>query len=249
MLAARRVAVEARVVLKPGAAMAAGFQAPLVDLPLVPPDAGRDPGGLRHHGFQLGAQEVEDRAPRRHRVRDAHDELHVRRRLDQAGFHEVRGVIQHRQVEDFDLRLHVVLEHRFGETFHEVRRVFVDAFRKVAGAGRERRHVGPLRQHRAAQGLLAAAAAGGELHDHAGAMLAHAFADLGEKLGIGTRRFVLLADVDVRDRGAGFERFVRRFDLLGRRDGHRGIVGFAGQRAGDGDGDDDGGGHGEKWLA
>src|SRR5205807_10366978 len=58
------VGLDAQVVLEAGADMAAGFQAPLVDFPLMTSDACRHPGGARHDFADFAAKEVEDRAPR-----------------------------------------------------------------------------------------------------------------------------------------------------------------------------------------
>ena len=71
------------------------------------------------------------------------------RSLTQTFFHQVGGVVQHREIEHLDLRLDTVVEHCSRETFDEVRRVLVNAVRKVDRAGRQRRHVGLQVQHRA----------------------------------------------------------------------------------------------------
>ena len=63
---------------------------------------------------------------------------------------------------------------------------------------------------------------------------------LTEQRGIGRRALVGVAHMNMRDRGAGFERLMRRFDLLRRRGRQRRIVLLAGHGAGDRDGDDDG---------
>jgi hypothetical protein len=81
-------------------------------------------------------------------------------------------------------------------------------------------------QHRAALVEGAAAAAGRELHDDVGADPADAVLEGGEPLGIARRRLVLVADMDVDERGAGLVGLVRALDLLGDRDRHGGVVGF-----------------------
>ena len=55
--------------------------------------------------------ELEDVAFGRQRVLHAEHELHVQRRLEQAVAHVVHGVVEHREIEDLDLGLHVVAEH------------------------------------------------------------------------------------------------------------------------------------------
>src|SRR5688572_2161987 len=81
---ARREAIgrDAQVVFQAGAHVPAGFHAPLVYFPLVAADARSHPGGARQDLLDLAPQEIEDRAPRGHGVRDAHHELHVRRVLE-----------------------------------------------------------------------------------------------------------------------------------------------------------------------
>ena len=56
----------------------------------------------------------------------------------------------------------------------------------------------------------AGAAAGRELDDEAGAMLAQALEQAAEPLGVGGRRLVVVADVGVDDRGAGLDRGLGR---------------------------------------
>ena len=129
----------------------------------------------------------------------------MRRALEQALLHQVGGVVEHGEVEDFDLGLDVVVEHGLGQAFDEVGRVLVDAGGEIHRAGGERGHVGLEVQHGAARGLLAAATAGGKLDDHARAVLAHAFLHLGEQGRVGAGRFVRVAHMDVHQRGAGFE--------------------------------------------
>lgn len=129
----------------------------------------------------------------------------MRRALEQALLHQGGGVVEHGQVEDLDLGLDVVVEHGLGQALDEVGRVFVDAGREIDRAGGERGHVRLEAEHGAARGLLAAAAAGGKLDDHARAVLAHAFLHPGEQGRVGAGRFVRVAHVDVHQRGTGFE--------------------------------------------
>src|SRR5205807_9910212 len=117
--------------LEPRAAMTAGLEAPLVDLPLMPADARADPGGPRQDLFDLGAQKIEHRPARGHCVRHTHDELHMRPLLDEAFLHQIGRVVQHGQVEDLDLGLDSVFEHGLCESFDEVWRVLVNAYWKV----------------------------------------------------------------------------------------------------------------------
>ena len=126
------------------------------------------------------------------------------------------------------------------EILDELRRVLVDLVGEIHRAGGERGHVGLEVSIAATLVLAAAAAAGRELDDHAGAVLAHALLHLREQLRIGRRAFVLVAHMDVHQRGAGLVGLVRRFDLLGRRHRHGRRLRLARQRAGDGDGDDGG---------
>ena len=130
--------------------------------------------------------------------------------------------------------------HRGGQLLDELRRVLVDRRREIDRARGERGHVGLQRQRRAALLRVAAAAAGGELDDHAGAALPDAGLHLGEQRRVRGRCLVGVAHVDVDEGCAGLVGLARRLDLLGRRDRHAGIVPLAGQRAGDGDRDDDG---------
>ena len=92
----------------------------------------------------------------------------------------------------------------------------------------------------------AGAAAGGHLRDDQRAVLADAVQHRGEALGRGGGRLVVVAHVQVHERGAGLVGGVGGFDLLG--DGHRHgrVVLLARQGTGDRDGNDagrSGGGH------
>src|SRR6266478_9035040 len=90
-------------------------------------------------------------------------------------------------------------------------------------------------QHAAALGSLAGTAAGRELHDHAGTMLAQALQQLAETILIRGRGLIVLAHVHVRDGRSRFEGFLRRLDLFGDADRYRRIVFLARHGAGDGD--------------
>ena len=75
---------------------------------------------------------------------------------------------------------------------------------------------GLSRQHRAALAGRAPERPPVEIcDDHAGAVLADAIEHAGEPLGVGGRRAVVVAHVQVHERRAGLERLVRRLDLLG----------------------------------
>src|SRR5438093_1515771 len=67
--------IEARVVLQPRPAVAAGLQTHAVHFPLEAPDARRDPGSARQHFGELGAQKIEDGRAHRHRVGNPQHEL------------------------------------------------------------------------------------------------------------------------------------------------------------------------------
>jgi hypothetical protein len=69
-------------------------------------------------------------------------------------------------------------------------------------------------------------------------VLANAFEHFGKAIRRGRRSAVVVAHVQVNQRGTRLEGFVRRFDLLVDRDGNRGIVLLSRQRSGDRDGDD-----------
>ena len=71
-------------------------------------------------------------------------------------------------------------------------------------------------------------------------MFTDARLDGGKPFRIGGRAFIIIAHVDVHERGSGLEGLVRRIDLLGRCDRKRRVVFFSRDRAGNGDSDDDG---------
>ena len=93
-------------------------------------------------------------------------------------------------------------------------------------------------QHGATFALLASAATRRKLDDHTRAMLAHTFLYKRVFVRVGTWRLILIANMDVNQRCASLEGFMRRFDLLGRGDRDSGSIGFSRQRAGYGDSDD-----------
>ena len=80
------ILIEPRVVLETRPAVAAGFQAPPIHLPLVAPDAGCNPGRAGQHVGDFRPQEVEDRTPRGHRIGNAQHELDVRGLLSKPFF-------------------------------------------------------------------------------------------------------------------------------------------------------------------
>lgn len=63
---------------------------------------------------------------------------------------------------------------------------------------------------------------------------------LREARGVGGRRLVIVANMDMGKRGAGLEGLLRQLDLLGGQDRHRGIVLLARNGAGDGDSNNNG---------
>ena len=71
-------------------------------------------------------------------------------------------------------------------------------------------------------------------------MLLDAFLNAGEALGIGRGPALVIAHVDVDERGAGLESLVRGLNLLLGRDRHRRVVSLLRQGPGDGDADDGG---------
>ncbi len=136
-----------------------------------------------------------------------------------------------------------MFEHGLRKLVDQRRRVLVDRSREVDGACSERSHIGTQRERPAAFGGIPTASTGGELDDHAGAVLADALLYGREKRGIRRRRLVRVAHVNVHQRGARLEGLLGRLDLLGGRDRHRRIRGLAGLRTGNGAGDDDRIGH------
>ena len=137
------------------------------------------------------------------------------------------------QIEDLDLGPNAVLLHLRGELLDQRGVVFVDDRREVDRAGRERGHVGLEIERRAARGGVAPAPARGELHDHPRTMLLDALLDGREARRVGGRALVVVADVDVDERGPGLEGLVRALDLLGRRDRQGRVVLLARNRSGD----------------
>src|SRR5688572_1657431 len=80
--------------------------------------------------------------------------------------------------------------------------------------------------------------AGRKLNDHAGALLCNSRLDSSEALGIGRGRLIVVAHVDMDERGSDLIGLARRYDLLGRRDRHRRVVFLARNRSSDRDGYD-----------
>ena len=155
-----------------------------------------------------------------------------------AALRQIPRVVKHGQIEHLDLRLNVVFEHRAGQVFDQLWRVFIDLIGKIDRAGGERGHVGPQVDGASTLVLAAPAPSGRKLNDHARAMLLHACLHLREQLRIGRWAFVLVAHMDMHQRGAGLIGFVRRFDLLSWRHRHSRRLRLARQRAGDGSSDD-----------
>ena len=129
------------------------------------------------------------------------------------------------EIEGLDLGLDVVGQHFASQPIHQIGRILVDAGWKVVGPDGQRCHVGPQRQHAAAFQSSPGPAAGGELDDHARAMLFQPFLQPGEPVGVGRRRPIVEPDMAMGDRGPRLEGLVRRFDLL------RIVIGTAGLSA------------------
>src|SRR5215212_6165469 len=118
--------VPADIVFKASPAMSAELERPAVDLDLMPADTGPRPCRLRHQFRELFDFEFEHVAQGGHRVLDAEYELDVQRRCDQAFLHELQRLVEHRYVEDFDLRLDAVIAHLARELPNERRRILVN---------------------------------------------------------------------------------------------------------------------------
>src|ERR1700752_2870462 len=95
-------------------------------------------------------------------------------------------------------------------------------------------------QHAAALGSDTRTSTGRELHDDVGTDLADPFLEFGELVRVRCRGPIVVADVDVHQRGAGFEGGGGGFDLLADRDGDRRVVLLPRYGPGDGGGDDAG---------
>ena len=162
------------------------------------------------------------------------------RRLQYAAIDKRARVVEHREIENFDLRFDLVLQHRSRQRVDELRRILIDDRRKIDRAGCQRRHVRSQCQRAAAFRRIAPTTAGRELHDHAGAMLADAFLNDREAPGIRRGFALVVANMDVDQRRTRLESFVRAFDLFGRRDRHGRVLGFGRLAAGNGDADDAG---------
>jgi hypothetical protein len=192
---------------------------------------------------QLVDQEIEQLLAHRQRIGNAEHELHVRRRLEHAFFHQRPGVVEHRHVEDLDLGLHVVGQHVLGKVVDQLRRVLVDDGREIDRAGGERGHVRLQLDRRAAFLGRAAAASGRELDNHAGAMLEDARLHLAEPVDVGARLALQVAHMDVHQARPRLERLVRALHLFRGMDRHGGILRLARLAAGDRYGDDRWGAH------
>ncbi len=87
------------------------------------------------------------------------------------------GGVEHREIEDLDLRLDTALDHLAGHGLDELRMIVVDLRSEVYRAGRQRRHLRVQRQRPGPLRRIAAPAAGGELDDHPRAGFPDAVAD------------------------------------------------------------------------
>ena len=235
--------VEAEIVLEAGAQVSSEFGRPAVDLELMAGDAGRRPGCAGQNFGQLAQQKIENFPAHRHGVDDAHDELHMNRRRQQPLVDQPARGIKHGEVEHLDFGLDAALQHLLGHAGDQLGMVLVDSVGEIDRAGGQGSHVGLQVKRLAAQGLIAPAAAGGELDDHARAMLGDAFLDHGEQRRVRRRGLVFVAHMDMGQGRPRLEGLMGRFDLLGGSHRHGGIISLAGHRAGDRDGDDGGCGH------
>src|SRR3546814_7469676 len=95
------------------------------------------------------------------------------------------GSVQHARVEDLDLRLDVLCQQQLGQLVDELRRVLIDPVGEVYRARGKGSHLGHQAERALALFMVTAAAAGGELHDHSGAVLGDAGLHLREELQIG----------------------------------------------------------------
>ena len=154
-------------------------------------------------------------------------------RRDQPAFDEPCCSMQVREVENLDLGPYPHRFHQIRKLFHQCGRILINDRRKVDGARRDRRHIGPKMQGATALACAAAAPTGRELYDHAGAMAAYAFLHGCEKVGIRGWQLVFVTDMDVDEARAGLESFVGAFHLLGRGDREGRIVALARHGAGD----------------
>ncbi len=71
------------------------------------------------------------------------------------------------------------------------------------------------------------ATTGGELDDHAWAMLAQAFQELREFVWIACGCSVVVTHMTMRNARTGFESLLSAFDLFRNRDRYRGVIGFS----------------------
>src|SRR6056297_1424804 len=128
--------------------------------------------------------------------------------------------------------------HLRGEPFDEVGWILVDAGGKVVRADREGGHFGTERKHPSPFAPRPRAPAGGELHDHSGAMPLQPLLQARKQLGVGGGAFVGVAHVGMDDRRTRLEGLLGALHLFGHRDRHRRIVSLARHGPGDRDADD-----------
>jgi hypothetical protein len=133
--------------------------------------------------------------------------------------------------------------HFRGQPIDQIGRVFIDPAGKVVRPDGQRGHVGFQPQHAAAFGPGPRPAAGGELHDHAGAMPGHLGLEFGEQFGVRTGCAIGPANMRMQQAGARLEAGLGCLDLFGDGDRHRRVVGFLRHRTGDRHTDDAGVGH------
>ena len=146
------MAVEAHVVLEPGADVAAELERPAVERDLIPADPGAGPGRVRGQPPERRDVELEHFAVDRHGVLDAHDELDVQRALDLPVPLHLGGLEDVAEVEALHLGFHTVADHLGREPIHQIGRVLVDAGGEVVRAHGERGHVRLEGKHAAPHG-------------------------------------------------------------------------------------------------
>ena len=220
--------------------MATRRHGPFVQRDLVRADPRGAPFAVRQQPRHRVAVIVEHVPVHRHRVLHPHHELHIGGRgQPSVGLH-LRRLMDVAEVKRLDLGLDVMGQHLGGQPVHQIGRVLIHTRRKVVRPDRQRRHVGPQRQHPAAFAPRPRPAPGRELNNHAGAVFLQPFLEAGEFPGVGTGGLIVVAHMGVADAGARLERLLRAFDLLGHGDRHRRVVLLARHRAGDRDADDAG---------
>ena len=228
--------------------MAARRYRPFVQDDLRGPDPGGAPWRIRTkqpmHSFDIIIKYI---AVGGHGVFHPHDKLHIGAIPDLAPFPHVARCQDMGQIERLDLWLHPMRQHFRRQPIHQIRRVFIDPGREIVRPDRQRRHVGPQRQHTTPRLPCARSPPGGQLHDHAGAMRLHPLFQPGEPLGVRRGQARVIAHMGVDNAGPGLKRRMGAFNLFRDGDRHRRVVGFGWQRPGDGNADDAGGvGHGRK---